>query len=646
MDQPEALALLKRLMSCKKDQNFLSLEYKNSIFSYSSMPEGRHSDTGILLTYLSSGETAMARAEMITHQMQKKSATSREQADRAFYAKSAMLYAIASGSMALYHEVINWSCRYLRDPVTVRVVFGSGSILTEEGVHLLSVMYDSEIHTPSTVSDHWQVAEGNKTLLELFGLACCSLGEPSFNVHDWDGVKSIYRLVIERRLLAVTFLQRGDHVSKEIIDDKVWRESIDALIEFERIACKLEHERLRFNSAAGPLSHGIPYSIVMDWTRLSSACYLFLDTLAKARDELWKDAAGTGKDANKQQPTVKVTTVKYLVQLLNETALVSPYKSLSILRSLFQKSTHRDIHYAIAESMMAMLAGTAAQDDFASTNQTLQALKAMIPVVGRLNESVDIQEKHWIAFGEGAKVPVIEHTDSMPPLFGLLLDYAVKTTLPENVRRTLVHDIVLPAYELSKTAYNHWVSVLLSRYGILDDLGLLISIPPRPVVLAAMLRRIPELMPEAYFMEWHNYVRSNLVASPELSAAIHRLAEKVNSESAASDLPQTPDTDPILHWTRFLDKRSDVFKAFSFSLASLLRRPRTEQSSYLSDNPISLLQKLILEQADILIENFDTLNRSWTNFLAPLQPIKDHINDEWFETWAKNCVPIPETIIV
>ena len=200
-----------------------------------------------------------------------------------------MFYAIASGSLTLYHEVINWSRRYIKDPMTVRVVFGSESILTTEGIELLSGMYSGELQVAATAADHWQVAEGNRILFDLFKHACASLNEPSFNVDDWDAVKRIYRLVIEKRMRTATFLQHHDHASEEIIYIKVWRDTLNFLVELESAACKPEHERLCFNSAAGPLSHGTPYSVRTNPVALSSASYLFLDTLAKARDELWKD---------------------------------------------------------------------------------------------------------------------------------------------------------------------------------------------------------------------------------------------------------------------------------------------------------------------------------------------------------------------
>ena len=51
------------------------------------------------------------------NEIKKKSATCRDQAERASFAKSAMFYAIASGSLRLYGEVVRWSRRYIRDPV-------------------------------------------------------------------------------------------------------------------------------------------------------------------------------------------------------------------------------------------------------------------------------------------------------------------------------------------------------------------------------------------------------------------------------------------------------------------------------------------------------------------------------------------------
>ena len=51
-------------------------------------------------------------------EIKKRSASCRDQAERSFFAKSAVFYAIASGSLRLYGEVVRWSRRYIRDPVS------------------------------------------------------------------------------------------------------------------------------------------------------------------------------------------------------------------------------------------------------------------------------------------------------------------------------------------------------------------------------------------------------------------------------------------------------------------------------------------------------------------------------------------------
>jgi hypothetical protein len=51
-------------------------------------------------------------------EQKRKASTSREQTGRAFFAKSAIVWAIASGSPALYGETLIWARRFVRDPVS------------------------------------------------------------------------------------------------------------------------------------------------------------------------------------------------------------------------------------------------------------------------------------------------------------------------------------------------------------------------------------------------------------------------------------------------------------------------------------------------------------------------------------------------
>src|SRR5277367_6223256 len=55
-------------------------------------------------------------------EQKRKASTSREQTDRAFFAKSALMWAIASGSPAFYGETIIWARRFVRDPVSTVIL--------------------------------------------------------------------------------------------------------------------------------------------------------------------------------------------------------------------------------------------------------------------------------------------------------------------------------------------------------------------------------------------------------------------------------------------------------------------------------------------------------------------------------------------
>ena len=139
MEKSDARILLKQLIRFRYDSHLLELE-RNSLFNHYPTPSLFAADPGILQTLLDRGEPGavsqaeqgifisvkpnelekiLADQESEVRKRQNKSLTSRQQTDRAFYAKSAMYYAIASGSSALYHDVIKWSRRFIRDPVSV-----------------------------------------------------------------------------------------------------------------------------------------------------------------------------------------------------------------------------------------------------------------------------------------------------------------------------------------------------------------------------------------------------------------------------------------------------------------------------------------------------------------------------------------------
>lgn len=137
VNRDEGLGLLKRLRNTSPLDNFLEKGSGNSILCHPPSQEVSGANSFILLNLLEVGHdrpSVLERAAgnlylmqsvhlLITvaaaEEQQKKAATSREPVDRAFHAKSALFFAISSGSLEIYRNTLVWARRFVRDPVSV-----------------------------------------------------------------------------------------------------------------------------------------------------------------------------------------------------------------------------------------------------------------------------------------------------------------------------------------------------------------------------------------------------------------------------------------------------------------------------------------------------------------------------------------------
>lgn len=334
--------------------------------------------------------------------------------------------------------------------------------------------------------------------------------------------------------------------------------------------------------------------------------------------------------------TAKVTTVKYLAQLLHDTQYIPTNDSLDILVSLFRKSTHRDIHIAIVESLLALLSKNTVNVTNGTTQKILEALQAVVPVAGRLNERIDLKDDYWATLRESENLPVIEDHDASPPIFQLLLGSVSYSRLPESILKSLIHTIVLPAFRSSRAYHRKWIQVFLEREQDTTDLQSLLSVSPRLTPLVAIFHAIPEHLPIEYFEEWHRLTMANITPSASLRQLNQRLREALTSDDK-----ETFDTDAIKHWLHLYDQGTAIFNRYS--LASLLRSNQLQSSPRTSVKLLPLLNKLVMEQADFLIHNHDTFHNLWPKFIASLK--HGPIDRDNYHTWRKNCKPVIESII-
>lgn len=289
----KARELLQRLTRLKRRKNLLKLPEHSrsmipSILLQPSSPGLQYADPQLLLTLLNTdGSDAKKNAWAMVDMYKEKAFTSREQPDRAFYARSAAFYAIASGSLDLYGQVIIWLRQYLRDPHTAKAIFSSDAVKTQEGIALLSgIPADLSLYGIHRLRE--TVLKANKVLIDMFETAVLAQAEPSFSKWDWQGIKLLFRHIVEARIIESHRLQKSSDVAQDDVMDVLWAPTIDMLLEIERIGLHPDNEALDFKSPYALLLQDDDINKSPASSSYNPATYRFIDTLANARDQLWQ----------------------------------------------------------------------------------------------------------------------------------------------------------------------------------------------------------------------------------------------------------------------------------------------------------------------------------------------------------------------
>jgi hypothetical protein len=192
------------------------------------------------------------------------------------------LVGIAVKSYELYSKMLLWARRFNKDSQTLRSLFDGSTIMTCEGLDLLcGIPPSSELpFTPVDTVKH-NILKANQIVNQLFETALAALHEPQFNPSDWTSLGKLPSSITRERLCHVNAFQSYQGLSDDEIYDIVWLPTIDMLIEVERIAIEEDNSRLGFERQGGMLERFTP-------RKLRDHAWKFLDNLAKARNELWR----------------------------------------------------------------------------------------------------------------------------------------------------------------------------------------------------------------------------------------------------------------------------------------------------------------------------------------------------------------------
>ncbi|KAK6849355.1 hypothetical protein PG995_013188 [Apiospora arundinis] len=209
----KVLKLLKGLLDANPDYSFLSPPIKThttgscnevSILSIIDLEKQKNFNVDLLLTMLQRDDAEVQKTAAATvDKLRKSSATARDQNNRAQLAKGAAALAIATGNLSLYADTIEWQQRFVRDPLTVKVVFANDIIGTKEGIELLSGI-TKDLLTGCTLDTLVQRMDAaDKILLTLRDSFKTAKAEPSFAEWDWRSVQGLFDLVFMHRYSAL-----------------------------------------------------------------------------------------------------------------------------------------------------------------------------------------------------------------------------------------------------------------------------------------------------------------------------------------------------------------------------------------------------------------------------------------------------------
>ncbi|RYN62956.1 hypothetical protein AA0118_g5083 [Alternaria tenuissima] len=287
MSPEDSLLLFTRLRRVRGDTDLIYLDYAGHIFSLPSTFDGSSGDPNFIHIWLlnlnNKEEEAKNMAKEYIDMRKKKAATASQPDQRAFFAKSVIFATIASGSLEMLQHTMEWTKRFLGDPTVIREI--NLQAYTPEGVRLLSGVPESINKSLSLTELQQRVCAANSILQDMFDTACEALRQPSFQAYNWSGVFELFYQVIKLRIDLTPMVKKQLEASDEDVLTNLWADTISMIIAIEEKAQKDGYERLQANLFRGIIAYNKPSTYELESCDVST--YAFLDSLARARDELW-----------------------------------------------------------------------------------------------------------------------------------------------------------------------------------------------------------------------------------------------------------------------------------------------------------------------------------------------------------------------
>ena len=314
---------------------------------------------------------------------------------------------------------------------------------------------------------------------------------------------------------------------------------------------------------------------------------------------------------------VKVTTVKYLANLLQNVTYISAEASLDILVELFEAGTHIDIRLATLDSLLGLLNYLCSvADSIWKSNplveKIISALKTVIPVAGSINERRPPTAADWKEAVEKKSPPdVSDITDSLPPLMSAIMRAPNAGQYPglKNVQSELVKALVLPLLEHSQAEHRRWIAVFLSKHKMDNMIDHLPPTPISPRLWNFLIENYLEFIPQTLLDDFNQYTIMMITPPARLRRFNSFLKKDVQLRNSSE----------TRHWISVFDQRMTPYHSSNTQVLVRMVRYKTMHPS--SKNAISSqkISKMIVGQASLYLEDYENYQDFWNELIWDLR---------------------------
>ena len=240
------------------------------------------------------------------------------------------------------------------------------------------------------------------------------------------------------------------------------------------------------------------------------------------------DTIASSKPALK--PYIKITTVKYLAQLLDHVDFIPASFALDILSELLQAATHIDIRTAIVESLLATLAECKDDDSVALGERIISVLERMIPIASGMDERCQLTEDDWKKVEIEGRLPEVyeEGTGPLdrcwPPILrSLALSTEEKTWvsvggLEKDWMDLIMTRIMIPILKRSTENNTRWIKIFLAKYGLDFESLDLPLLPVKPIFFTEVLENHWDNVPSTLMDLYQRWILFNISPPPQIAA--------------------------------------------------------------------------------------------------------------------------------